>query len=77
MNWQCQKVTGSKDSIKPKVADSKLPQSVKDYILAEVATLADEVSIVSVTGYSADHSNPQHPGAVTRNIQITISSAAL
>lgn len=78
MNWQLSKITGSKETIKPKVsADAKLSQQAKDLILSEIASLPDSVSIVSVTGFSADHSNPSHKEAMTRNIQITISSASL
>jgi hypothetical protein len=77
MNWQLSKLTGTKDTIKPKVADAKIPQGVKDFIAAELASLTGESAIVAVTGYSADHSSSQHPQALTRNIQITISSAIL
>lgn len=77
MNWQFGKLTGTKDSIQAKVAEAKIPQPVKDYIMAEVATLPGESFIITVTGYSADHSNPLHQSSMTRNIQITISSAVL
>jgi hypothetical protein len=76
MNWQSGKITGTSESIGQKLKDSTLPQSAKDYIASEIATLKD-ATIVTVTAYSADHSNPIHPSAVTRNIQITISSASL
>ena len=77
MNWQTGKITGSKDTIAAKVGESKIPQNIKDYILSEVATLPEGSSIISVTGYSADHANPMHKESVTRNIQITISAASL
>lgn len=77
MNWQLARLTGTKETIRPKVAGAKIPQAVKDYITAELGTLTGESAIVSVTGYSADHSNPQHAQAITRNINITISSAVL
>ncbi len=77
MNWQTPKLSGTKETLPAKVTASALPQNVKEFILSEVASLPAETSIVTVTGYSADHSHPMHATATTRNIQITISSAVL
>ncbi len=77
MNWQLPKITATKETIGAKVAELKIEQAAKDFILSEVASTNGPSAIVSVTGYSADHASPMHAGAVTRHIQITISSAAL
>ena len=77
MNWRLPKLTGTKESIKPKVLDLQIGQPVKDFILSEIASLPGEDAIVSVTGYSATHQNPMHKEASTVKIEFTISSAVL
>ncbi len=78
MNWQLPKqLSGTKETIKAKVAELQVSQPLKDFILDQVATLNGESAMVTITGYSQDHANAMHAGAITRHIQITISSVAL
>jgi hypothetical protein len=78
MNWRLNKITGTKETIGKKLDDAKdLPQSFKDIIISEIKAMPGESALVSVTGFSADHAHPAHQSATTRNIQITISSAAI
>lgn len=70
MNWNLHKVTGSRDTVKTKVAEAKLPADVGAFICSQIDAMGDAVG-VRLDTYCQDVGSRM---STTRNIQITLEA---